>query len=79
MTDDELDASFDAAMRDTLDAGEPGPAQVASEASLRRAYAGWSGRPVPSTLYAGRTISGSGSPIEASKGPGAAPEKRGVE
>ena len=32
-------------MRDTLNAGEPGPAHVASEASLRRAYAGWSGRP----------------------------------
>jgi hypothetical protein len=35
MTDDELDAGFDAAMRDTLDDGKPGPAQVASEAALR--------------------------------------------
>jgi len=45
--DHELDASFDAAMRDTLDAGKPGPAQVASEEALRRAYATHQGRTEP--------------------------------
>jgi hypothetical protein len=51
MTDDELDASFDAAMRDTLDAGKPVPAQMASEASLRAAYANW--RPYKVVLKGG--------------------------
>ena len=41
MSDDELNASFDAAMRDTLDADQRGPAQIASEDSLRAAYANW--------------------------------------
>ena len=36
--DSDLQASFDRAMRATLDAGLPGPAQVASEAALRAAY-----------------------------------------
>jgi len=35
MTDEELNAGFDAAMRDTLDAGKSGPAQVTSEAALK--------------------------------------------
>src|SRR5215469_7238580 len=39
--DDYLQASFDRAMRDTLDAGKPGPARLASEEALRRAYADW--------------------------------------
>jgi hypothetical protein len=41
MTDDELDAGFDTVMRDTLDAGKPGPAQVASEATLKTANENW--------------------------------------
>ena len=41
MTDEQLNASFDAAMRDTLDAGKPGPAQNASVAALRKAYETW--------------------------------------
>ncbi len=45
--DHELDASFDVAMRDTLDAGRPGPAQVASEEALRRALATYPGRTEP--------------------------------
>jgi hypothetical protein len=28
-------------MRDTLDAGKPGPARLASEAALREAYLDW--------------------------------------
>ena len=28
-------------MRDTLDAGKPGPAQLASESALRKAYLDW--------------------------------------
>jgi hypothetical protein len=36
-----LNESFDAAMRDTLKAGKPGPAQLASEQALREAYADW--------------------------------------
>ncbi len=45
--DHELDASFDVAMRDTLGAGKPGPAQVASEQALRRALATYQGRAEP--------------------------------
>ncbi len=37
--DSELQASFDRAMRDSLDAGELGPAQLASTAALGQAYA----------------------------------------
>jgi hypothetical protein len=37
ITDDALNASFDEAMRGTLDAGKPGPAQVASERLLKKA------------------------------------------
>ncbi len=36
--DPEFQASFDRAMRDTLDAVKPGPAQIASEEALRNAY-----------------------------------------
>jgi Helix-turn-helix domain len=35
--DSQLQAGFDRAMRDTLDAGRPGPAQLASQEALRRA------------------------------------------
>ena len=41
LTDGELVAAFDAVMRDTVDVGKPGPAQLASEAALRNAYANW--------------------------------------
>jgi hypothetical protein len=41
MTDVELNENFDAAVRDSLDVGKPGPAQVASEAALRNSYANW--------------------------------------
>jgi hypothetical protein len=37
--DADLQARFDRTMRKTLDAGKPGPARLASEEALRRAYA----------------------------------------
>jgi len=41
LTEEELIAAFDDLMRDTVDVGKPGPAQLASEAALRNAYANW--------------------------------------
>lgn len=50
---DYLTESFDTAMRDTLDAGRPGPAQLASEAAIREAYAKPPGPPTQDEVDAG--------------------------
>jgi hypothetical protein len=53
ITDEELNATFDAAMRDTLDSGKPGPAQEISEQLLSEAHKP-SAFPSSSGIAAGR-------------------------
>lgn len=45
VNEDILD-SFDEAMKDTLDAGKPGPAETLSRQRLEEAYRDWKPRPI---------------------------------